>query len=135
MGQKSCIIVSCGAAHRLGLDPVLLWLWRTPAPAAPIQPLAWELPYSLPKKKGERERKLRIEAGTELYGQVQGMISGMETGDSQRVNNWEWGGLKEVVSEKSERDRYEANHTRCLWLGFCSNQQHGTWVGLPGLEG
>ena len=26
-------------------DPALLWLWDRPAAAAPIQPLAWELPY------------------------------------------------------------------------------------------
>ena len=24
-----------------------MWLWRKPADAAPIQPLAWELPYAL----------------------------------------------------------------------------------------
>ena len=27
-------------------DPLLLWLWWRPAAAAPIQPLAWELPYT-----------------------------------------------------------------------------------------
>ena len=27
-------------------DPELLWLWHRPAVAAPIQPLAWELPYA-----------------------------------------------------------------------------------------
>ena len=27
-------------------DPVLLWLWCRPAAAAPIWPLAWELPYA-----------------------------------------------------------------------------------------
>ena len=27
-------------------DPVLLWLWHRPAPAAPVQPLAWEFPYT-----------------------------------------------------------------------------------------
>ena len=32
--------------HKCGLDPVLLWLWCRPAAAAPIQPLAWELPYA-----------------------------------------------------------------------------------------
>ena len=29
------------------MDPVLLWLWwRLLAAAAPVQPLAWELPYA-----------------------------------------------------------------------------------------
>ena len=27
-------------------DPSLLWLWHRLAPAAPIQPLAWEPPYA-----------------------------------------------------------------------------------------
>ena len=27
-------------------DPVLLWLWRSLAAEAPIQPLAWEPPYA-----------------------------------------------------------------------------------------
>ena len=28
-------------------DLVLLWLWQKPAAAAPIQSLAWELPYAV----------------------------------------------------------------------------------------
>ena len=28
-------------------DPVLPWLWRRPAAAAPIQPLVLELPYAM----------------------------------------------------------------------------------------
>ena len=28
------------------VDPALLWLWRRPAAAAPIRPLAWEPPYA-----------------------------------------------------------------------------------------
>ena len=49
--------MSCGVGHRLGLDPVLLWLWHRLAAAALIRPLAWEPPYALgaalkrPKKK------------------------------------------------------------------------------------
>ena len=39
--------MSCGASHRGGLDPLLLWLWRRLAAVAPIQPLAWELPYAM----------------------------------------------------------------------------------------
>ena len=35
-----------GVGRRCALDPVLLWLWRRPAAAALIQPLAWELPYA-----------------------------------------------------------------------------------------
>ena len=36
--------MSCGVGHRLGSDPVLLWLWRRPTATAPIRPLAWEPP-------------------------------------------------------------------------------------------
>ena len=32
--------------RRCSLDPELLWLWCRPAAAAPIQALAWELPYA-----------------------------------------------------------------------------------------
>ena len=32
--------------RRRGSDPALLWLWRRQAAAAPIQPLAWELPHA-----------------------------------------------------------------------------------------
>ena len=49
------LAVSCGVGHRHGSDPALLWLWHRPAAAAPVQPLAWELPYAtgaaLKKKK------------------------------------------------------------------------------------
>jgi len=38
--------MSCGIHHRHSSDPVLLWLWHRPATIAPIQPLAWELPYA-----------------------------------------------------------------------------------------
>ena len=36
--------VSCGAAHRRGLD--LAWLRHRPAAIAPMPPLARELPYA-----------------------------------------------------------------------------------------
>ena len=34
---------------QMGSDPVLLCLWCRIATVAPIQPLAWELPYATPK--------------------------------------------------------------------------------------
>ena len=39
--------MSYGIDCRLGLDPVLLWLWRRLTATAPIGPLAWEPPYAL----------------------------------------------------------------------------------------
>ena len=35
-----------GPAQWVG-DPAWLWLWRRPAAAAPIGPLAWEPPYAV----------------------------------------------------------------------------------------
>ena len=58
----SGIAVSCGIGHRCGLDPKSLWLWLWPAAAAPIQPLAWELPYTTgvalkeSKKKNKKQK-------------------------------------------------------------------------------
>ena len=39
--------MSCGAGHSHSSDPPLLWLLHRLAGAAPIQPLAWELPYAV----------------------------------------------------------------------------------------
>ena len=39
--------MSCGAGHRRGSDPTLLWLWYRQAAAAPIRALAWEPPYAI----------------------------------------------------------------------------------------
>jgi len=39
--------VSCGVSRRRASDLALVWLCPRPAAAAPIQPLAWELPYAV----------------------------------------------------------------------------------------
>ena len=53
--------MSCGVGRRCGLDLVLLWLWGWLAATAPIQPLAWALPYAmgaaLKKKTNDKKRK------------------------------------------------------------------------------
>ena len=52
-------MVSCGIGCRHILD-LALWLWHRPAATAPIQPLAWELPYAIgvaPKKQKEKRKK------------------------------------------------------------------------------
>ena len=38
--------MSCGVGYRGSSDSALLWLWCRLAAAAPIQPLAWELPHA-----------------------------------------------------------------------------------------
>ena len=37
----------CGAGCSGGSDLLLLWLWHRTAAVAPVQPLAWELPYAI----------------------------------------------------------------------------------------
>ena len=44
--KGSSIAVGSGVS-RNGSDPEFLWVWHRPAAAAPIQPLAWELPYAV----------------------------------------------------------------------------------------
>ena len=60
MGQGSGIALNYGVGCRRSLDPTLLWLWREPATAALIQPLAWELPpavsVALKRKKRKKEK-------------------------------------------------------------------------------
>ena len=48
-----------GVGHRLGLDPMLLWLWRRPVATALIRPLDWEPPYATgaAQEKAERQKK------------------------------------------------------------------------------
>ena len=51
--------MSCGVGHRCGSDPALLWLWRRPAVAALILPLAWEPPYAMGAALKAEEGTLR----------------------------------------------------------------------------
>ena len=44
--------------HRCVLDPTLLWLWHRLAAAAPIQPLASELPYAVGAALKKKTKKI-----------------------------------------------------------------------------
>ena len=57
VGWGSGVAVSCGVDHTLGSDPALLWLWDRPADAAPISPLAWELPCAVGMALKSKEKK------------------------------------------------------------------------------
>ena len=56
--------MSCGIGRRRGSDPVLLWLWRRLAAAAPFGPLAWEPTYAagtaLKDKKTKKYKKYNV---------------------------------------------------------------------------
>ena len=57
--------MSYGVGDRCSSDLVLLWLWCRAAATAPIQPLAWELPYAVGmalKAKKKKKRKKRSQA-------------------------------------------------------------------------
>ena len=67
-GLRTQCSVSCGVGHRCSSDPALLWLWRRPAAAALIRPLAWEPPYAVgaaqemaKKKRGGERGQDRLE--------------------------------------------------------------------------
>ena len=51
--------MSCGVGHRHSSDLVWLWLWRSLAATALIQPLAWELPYAAGSTLKRKEKKLQ----------------------------------------------------------------------------
>ena len=55
--------MSCGIGHRYSLDPALLWLWHRQAAEAPIQTLAWELPYAAGLALKKKTRKKRVVGG------------------------------------------------------------------------
>ena len=60
-GEGCGIATSCSVGHRCVSDLVLLWLWPRLAGAAPIQPLAWKLPYAVDaalKRKKRKEKKM-----------------------------------------------------------------------------
>ena len=61
--------MSCGAGHRHGPDPALLWLWCRLAAAALIRPLAQEVPRakSAALKKKKRKEKVFLEGRSQGF--------------------------------------------------------------------
>ena len=71
MGYGAGIAVSCGVDHRDGSDPAVLWLWQSPGAAAPIQPLAWELPFAMDTAlKKPKKKKNRLKANHETVSSL-----------------------------------------------------------------
>ena len=83
--------------HRCGSDPSLLWLWCRPVAAAPIQPLAWELPYTagaaLKKKKKRKKEKKRMRLGEEVLE-----ILGARRNHAIAMRQRGWGGRGEGMN-------------------------------------
>ena len=63
--------------RRHGSDPMLLWLWCRLAAAAPIQALAWELPYAIPvalKPKQTNKKPPNMSVNMELGSYVHSQL-------------------------------------------------------------
>ena len=63
--------MSYGVGHRRGSDLVLLWLWCRLVAAAPIRPLAWELPHAAGaalKKQKQTNERIELLEGIQMYG-------------------------------------------------------------------
>ena len=52
--------MSFGVGRRRSSDSTLLWLWHRPVAAAPIHPLAWELPYAAGVAPKKRQKKKSV---------------------------------------------------------------------------
>ena len=63
---RRCHELWCGP--RGSSDLVLLWLWHRPVATALIQPLAWELPYALKRKKKRERRRWRVVGAGRSWG-------------------------------------------------------------------
>ena len=81
--------MGCGVGHSCGSDPTFLWLWCSPAAVAPIQPLAWELPYAMGVAQNPKKLKLKI-------------------------NNKNY----ETLINKIEDDIKKWKDVLCLWIGI-----------------
>ena len=60
MGQGSGVAMSCGVGHRCGSDLAVLWLLCRSAAAAPIGPLAWELPCAAGAALKKKKKKINL---------------------------------------------------------------------------
>ena len=67
---------------RYCLGPVLPWLWCRPAAAAPIRPLAWELPYAA---EAAIQRKKKLERSVVISPPLESRL-GCDCFDQQRLN-------------------------------------------------
>ena len=67
--KGSIIAMSCDVGRRRISDPVLLWLWRRPAAAASVGPLAWESPYAAGaalNRQRKKKAKVLLPFSTEI---------------------------------------------------------------------
>ena len=78
--------MSCGIGHRLGSDPVLLWLWHRPAATAPTRSLAWEPPYAVDVAL-KRQKTKKITQNTNCLMQKAGGVGGWDLKNKKTFTN------------------------------------------------
>ena len=108
VGLGSGIAMSCGVGHSCGSHSMFLWLWQRSAAAAPIKPLAWELPYAVGVALKEKKiHELFLRKGSESSHQIFIQYVVVATGAVQD-------------SGQSPRLRKELNFLapKC-WVGSC----------------
>ena len=62
--------MSCAVGHRCGLNPTSLWLRCRPEAAAPIQRLAWELPYAAGATVKRKKKKKRDNGNIHYFEKI-----------------------------------------------------------------
>ena len=60
--------MSYGVVCRCGSDPALLWLWCRLVATAPIQPLAWEPPYTAGAALKDPPKNIYVYFGAVIFG-------------------------------------------------------------------
>ena len=120
-GWRFGIALSCGVGHRRGSNWALLWpcLWHKPGAVAPIQLLAWELPYASGvalKRKKKKEficTKIPLNRAV-LDWKCLGRLYGQELGEMFMEKKWKQS--KEIIGWL----QLKAKLAICNWsfLGF-----------------
>ena len=84
--------MSFGIGHRLGLDPMLLWLWLWPTAIALIRSLAWEHPNAtgaaLKRQKTKKKKKKKMEVSHFLISNLITKLLKSNLGTGIKTNIW-----------------------------------------------
>ena len=89
--------MSCSVGGRHGSDRALLWLWCRLAAAAPMRPLAWELPYTVgaalkrkrKKKKKKKEKRKKEKRNSRKPSKLSWVGDGLSAVQGHEVDKGE----------------------------------------------
>ena len=68
--------MSCGVVCGCGLNPMLLWFWRSLTAVALIQPLAWEPTYAVSADLKKQTKQNKIMPFVAMWMQLQVILPG-----------------------------------------------------------